>query len=332
MNKNNNGFVSIFSVLIIMSVLTLIMVGFSQVVRRASVSNLNDQLSTQAFYAAESGVNAAITYLKTAGAADKTSCNSGPAGSPTTSTTNLDSALQVGYTCVLISKSAPDIKFSSVPVQGTAAPKIVTLDSGNAANIPTGLDVTLGSTSGSAFVSASSGGELPQESSRPATVLGMLRVDMVPTSGSLDRAALSNGYTFFLDFSTSGTNGSANVYKGVQAGELVRVKCAAAPCKATINLNNSGSQAYSLRLQSIYSPLKVTIDKVTGPAGAIKLVNGQSIVDVTGQANSVYRRVQVRLPAEGNLSTPFSLLTADSICKKLEITPGNTTDTTCGIL
>ncbi len=329
MKKNNYGFVSIFSVLIIMAVLTLIMVGFSQVVRRASVSNLNDQLSTQAFYAAESGVNAAIEYIKTnPTAADKTSCTSG--AGPTAGSTNLDSTLQIGYTCVLINKSAQDIRFSSVPLQGTAAPKIVAFESASA--VPTAFDITLGSTSGSSTVSNTGPGDLPPESQRPPTVLGMLRVDMVPTNGSLDRATLVSGYTFFVDFSSSVASTSGTVFKGIKSGDLIRVKCTPpSACKATINLDSASSTAYMMRLQSVYSPVKVTIDNVTSTAGAVKLINGQTIVDSTGQANGVYRRVQVRLPTSSSLSSSFSLLTADSICKRLEVAPGNTLDTTCGI-
>src|SRR5690349_2098676 len=55
--SGQQGFVSIFAVLIIMSVLTLIAIGFSMVSRQAEKNTLDDQLNTQAFYAAESGIN-----------------------------------------------------------------------------------------------------------------------------------------------------------------------------------------------------------------------------------------------------------------------------------
>ena len=63
MKRDEKGMVSILVTMIMIIVITLIVLGFSQVARRNERESLDDQLSTQAYYAAESGVNAAVNYL-----------------------------------------------------------------------------------------------------------------------------------------------------------------------------------------------------------------------------------------------------------------------------
>src|SRR3954464_6641054 len=77
------GMASFLIVMILMLVITLIVIGFAQVTRRNSREALDRQLSSQAFYAAESGVNvttnAIISHVNTYGLGSlptKTACGS----------------------------------------------------------------------------------------------------------------------------------------------------------------------------------------------------------------------------------------------------------------
>jgi len=63
LQRNQSGMVSIMVTMILMIVMSLIVVGFAQVSRRNQRVALDRQLSTQAFYAAESGVNDAREFL-----------------------------------------------------------------------------------------------------------------------------------------------------------------------------------------------------------------------------------------------------------------------------
>lgn len=324
-SASERGFVSIFSVLIIMAVLTLIMVGFSQIVRRASVSNINDQLSTQAFYAAESGVNDTITYLNgLTTIPNKTTCKGAPfTSAPFTGyDNNLDANLNVGYTCILINASAPDIRYSSVELEGSAAPRLARLES-STGTVPETMEITLDAKDGNGTVANGVG--LKPQAGRLASDIGILRVDIVPTSGDMLRDSLVNGtYSFFLNFNDSGTGGKHRVRKGIESGEMVSARCAppSGPCKAKIELKDPVASTYVLRLQAIYSPLNVVIDNVEDTSkNPVILKNGQVVVDSTGQANGVYRRIQVRLPTLSGLSPSFSLQTGDSICKRLLVAP-----------
>src|SRR5689334_20404193 len=79
------GMVAIMVMLILMLVISLIVLGFAQISRRNQRQSLDRQLSTQAFYAAETGINDAAEIIKNAlaagtTAADKPDCQSDGGG------------------------------------------------------------------------------------------------------------------------------------------------------------------------------------------------------------------------------------------------------------
>src|SRR5690606_3372539 len=104
--SNQHGFVSITVTLIIMAILTLVVLGFAALMRREQRQALDRQLSTTAFYAAESGVNDAIdSLIKDPDQEDITTCES---PEPIRGYQHiLDDQELVKYTCVL-TDSAPD--------------------------------------------------------------------------------------------------------------------------------------------------------------------------------------------------------------------------------
>ena len=71
--KDDKGLVSFMITIIMMLVITLIVIGFTQVSNRNRRESLDRQLSTQAFYAAESGVNEALKVLRTSPTAEQSS-------------------------------------------------------------------------------------------------------------------------------------------------------------------------------------------------------------------------------------------------------------------
>ena len=58
--RNQDGLVSIIIVVILMIVISIIVLSFAKVVRNEQRQTLDRQLSTQAYYAAESGVNTCL--------------------------------------------------------------------------------------------------------------------------------------------------------------------------------------------------------------------------------------------------------------------------------
>src|SRR5581483_12189470 len=106
---SQSGMASFLIVMIMMVVITLIILGFSQVTRRNEREALDRELSSQAFYAAESGVNVTTSkiaaYVKTNGYTtlpDKTTCPNAydptAVGGVGAAIPNLGSGVR--YTCV----------------------------------------------------------------------------------------------------------------------------------------------------------------------------------------------------------------------------------------
>jgi hypothetical protein len=319
------GFVSIFVVLLIMMVLVLVTTGFSNVTRRAQRRTLDNQLSTQAFYAAESGINDAIARLNSgtaSGLTPKTDCQS---PEPTFFDYKIDTTLNVGYSCVLINPKPPLLSFSNVPVSGYGAPIVLPFEPEGGFNGE--FDIT--------WSSASGVGSIPT-SSTPVfenvvdwgTKLGLVRVDIVPVTDKLGRSGVATGtYSFILYPSSTGTSTVATIDSGTaNQGQTAMIQCGATATECTANIQLKipkppTTSKYFIRLQSFYNATSIKVENVENSSG-VKTVfaNGQAIIDVTGQASDVYRRVQVFVPidkqgARSAYNPSYALETADSLCK-----------------
>jgi Tfp pilus assembly protein PilX len=110
--KDERGLVSFMITLIMMMVITLIVIGFTQVVNRNRRITLDRQLSAQAFYAAESGINDVVKQIKTDGytVQSQTNCTSGYYASKLVYKLNSGTSTDVAYTCVLVNPVVPDIR------------------------------------------------------------------------------------------------------------------------------------------------------------------------------------------------------------------------------
>jgi type II secretory pathway pseudopilin PulG len=141
---DEQGFASIVIALVLIVILALITVGFAQLARREQKDALDKQLSTQAYYAAESGINDAAKDIHTGaiydhthdtppGATDAsaTTCmtrvgsGSGTQSLPIapvpgipaalTATPSVNSANNVLYSCLLVDLSPSSLVFTDTP-------------------------------------------------------------------------------------------------------------------------------------------------------------------------------------------------------------------------
>jgi Tfp pilus assembly protein PilX len=71
---NESGFASLVVASVLIVVLSLMTVGFAQLMRSNQTSALNKQLSDQAYYAAESGINDAAQAYNAGYSLSKTAC------------------------------------------------------------------------------------------------------------------------------------------------------------------------------------------------------------------------------------------------------------------
>jgi hypothetical protein len=338
--KSENGFVSIFSALIIMLLLALVIIGFTFTTNRSIKRTLDDQLNTQAFYAAESGVNDAIDYLAGGGTADKNNCDSGGGSA---FSYDIDTTLGVGYSCVLIDVDPTQQVFSPVPVQGSDKPIVANVRTTAPINsIVFSWDSTQPSLSNPRTGGFAGGGSRPNLPSRTTwgNSIGIVRVDLVPVgaAGQLNRQNLvANGYTFFL-YPTD-TSSSGNVSPGqAQAGTTILTNCnnTGLRCRTTVNLAGPALSSYRMRIQSLYNPTQISFEPLDASGTALSMLDGQAVIDSTGRANDVFRRIQVRVPLSEipGFTDAFAVNSAGSVCKVLQVSPsgGNNISTPPGVL
>lgn len=353
MNRSNQqGFVAIFSVLIIMGILTLLVIGFSNITRQAQRRALDDQLNTQAFYAAESGVNQVIARRSTL--TNKESCTDMAdvydyeVGSDD---------LGVNISCLLIDTDPSSLEFDSVPVVGSN-PVVAYVSSSNVGDTIANLRFSWDSVNQNDPISRVGGtvyndangtdapgvfdGGLPRlrPSAEWGNAIGMVRVDLIPADDLSRGSMTDDGYSFFLyPGANSATDAPGNaigegvttsvnpgaVGKGTVAGRKCSLTTGGYRCAANIHLTDPGT-AYYMRLQSYYGVTKVRVEGANASGGRINFAGGQAVVDSTGRVADVSRRIQVRIPL---FETPgyhesFSILSAASLCKRLVVIPGST--------
>ena len=331
--RSEAGLVSIMVTMIIMIIISLVVLGFSRIVRREQRQTLDQQLSTQAFYAAESGVNDAVRVIKaslaTPGAilADKLDC---APNADFPGPYDVDAANNVSYSCLLVDMTPPALVYDPVD---TARSTVVPIRPKNTGDILTKIKISWQDKDG-----GSNAGGCPATGTFPAAGAwpnascdaGIMRVDLVPTSGPLTRAGLvSNMFTAFLQPRPGG--GGNIAYTSARGfpnqGAIVDGNCAPGAgdrfCNVTIDLAGFSSSQYHLRLKSIYKPSTVTITAETA-AGITELYGSQAVVDVTGKANDILRRVQVHVPINNanEYLAEFPLESVDTICKRMRVAPG----------
>jgi hypothetical protein len=314
--------VSILVTMVLMIVLSLIVLGFAQIARRNEREALDRQLSTQAFYAAEAGVNDVVNLLKTAAVpiTAKPDCaNTGPLYSALNGTSVLDATNNVSYSCVTVDPAPPDASYSLDGVTSFVLP----------------LSAASGTISQLTFTWKSTDATNPTPSvGCPAAAAqnfsdgttwtlsncgyGVLRFDLVPTAGALTSNGLEAGTMSSFVVPLSAGASASVPFSASGSQDLVGTRCTAAQCAVTISSGLGGS-SYFLRIGTWYKPATLQISGKNGAGGAVAFSGLQAVIDATGKAQDVLRRVQVRVPLPGagtNKTSDYAIESSGSVCKR----------------
>lgn len=335
---DQSGLVSIIVTTIIMVILGLIVVGFARIARREQRQALDRQLNTQAYYAAESGVNDAIEVLNS-GTFDpdidySSDCNRFISDHSLKS--NIDGAT-TSYSCLLIDSSPNTLEFGNIgnnsrviPIENTVAtprPRFAR------------LDISWQDTSASAdFSNCTVDRNAWPTSGAWACRTGVIRADLVRTDGNFQIGELNNTMlTAFFTPQNSRSDGGLTFGSNqgyANAGTVWYVRCVtsaptpAQPKHCTASITGLGNgESYMLRLRSLYRESAVTVLAYDSSNNRIDLTGVQAQVDSTGKANDILRRIQVRVPL-ANPSGPFPDFAVQSIfdiCKRLTVLPNSVT-------
>jgi Tfp pilus assembly protein PilX len=328
---NQSGFVSIVVCLIIMVILTLVTIGFSKLMGRAQRQALDRQLSTQAFYAAESGVNDALLAYKSNPASISKLC------SPVKNI--LDES--VSSTCVFSDGNPTSVEYDKVGTNPVVIP-IHTYDSSGARALPNNITITWspdGGGSASTPVPSGYPKVFPSYSGWNASKpIGVAKVGIIPFKDFAGgRGETINNYGSFeaYPYATSGAGDIAYIATtGTSFGSTVNAKCEPAPAQAqcSVSVNTSlgltppsfGGDLY-LSLSSIYKNSKFVVTATGADSRPMTFADVQLVVDSTGKSTDVLRRIRVRKPLSNNKYTyPDSALKSTGpggICKLITASP-----------
>lgn len=335
LQRNQSGMVSIMVTMILMIVMSLIVVGFAQVSRRNQRVALDRQLSTQAFYAAESGVNDAREFLKgvanPAGVPAKTGCNDN-VGGYYAALPNRTLSTGVSYSCLLINPTPTVLQYNNIGEQSTIIPLISA--TGNAINT---LTLEWQAKNASTTPVANCPTAIKNQFTPSANwdcEYGVLRFDLVNVEGNKTIANYQS--TTMTSFVVPVKSGSTSTTFSAGNNALIGTACTNTSCKLTITGGLGGTQYY-MRVSSVYKESTLNVS-AAGAGGSIRLAGAQVIIDSTGKAQDVLRRIQVHMPlnsiSSNNQLPDNAIQSTDTICKRFSIMDGwsdNSPDGVSGI-
>ena len=337
---DQSGFASIVIALILVLVMSLLTVAFSQLARREQRSALDKQLSTQAYYAAESGINDVIKNLDAVNALDPppnqcltqtqltttgitTSSNYRNGGVSVSPANNA-----VSYACVLVNAKPDSLLFKGVSPEEQKSSKF---------SVSGGLDdLTI------SWASADPARTTPRTAAETAKFSpkaswnspGVLQVSITPLNNMTRDGLIANTATVFLYPGPGGAGTGTVLYsdiKGALKGSIVNGYCGNPgdfPCKATIQTIGGGGSTdqYLVRILNYYTASDITVDAKDLSNTKLQFLNAQAKIDVTGRSRDVLKRVQVRSPIKQPIEeSPGFTLEGQSICKRTSTYTGQDT-------
>lgn len=348
----DQGVVAIIITVVVMLVLTLIIITFARVARREQRQALDRQLNTQAFYAAESGINDAIEELKDPTSPyrnnEKNDCNPLPNAS-----NQLDGATgAIAYSCVLIDPTPISFQLSSLSPGESKVFKIEREGGGNVSQISIYWQDSNENERFDGCPGNNNYRTFPTTWSTDTCGPGMLRADMIRIpNGNFSRTQLTN--EAFTSFMVPTRRSGGNAYTGTGAISLTGnqgfgnqgvVSPAACPAYNTgtgvittpntptrprhcvVRITNLNAPRFYLRLSSLYKAASVEIcTPDCGSNATVAFASGsQAKVDATGRVSDVLRRVQVYVDSTDSGPFPFPLNAVESgeaICKRFSDAP-----------
>ncbi len=359
LNKNinlhdQNGFAAIIVAFVIIIVLSLTTLGFVSLMRNNQQLALNKQLSDQAYYAAESGINDAAQAYNAGYSLPKEVCPLNAANVDTNQpgykyllNPDVNTSTNTSVTCLLMNPSPQSIFYtvsanqpSVVEMQGctvnASADPTAACGSGTAATVNT-INISFKDQVNDSVPAPGLTPGCTSFSSDPTwQYQNLLRIELVPLSysGAITRSALiSNAYTAYLcpdGTAASGTNYPVAGNTGVNSGQILDTHCTVAPgatgpnpshlCSASLDVSAFNDSTYFIIMRGIYSnPINATIT-LNGTGGQLNIGDAQMLVDSTGKAQSVLKRIQARVPLTNEYSTPNAVVQGE-ICKQLLLAP-----------
>ncbi len=356
-NLDESGFASIVIALILIVILALLVVGFSQMARREQQNALDKQLAAQANDAAETGVNDIQHIVNeslncdpvagcptatppvpplnslissavpgTGGTENPNAClnTQGIVGLPNNT---IDPADGVKYSCVLLDLVPPNLVFSGVSAGANenATFKVVPAASGLGS-----FQVNWGSGDSYYGMAPRASGGFPPLASwhSPAVV----EFSITPLGNMSRQALINNTFSVFL-YPSSGGGVNTVSYDTSNQGQIISGDCGGTgsyPCSVTINnINGTPGEQFLVHMLFYYDKsTNLSISTALDTSGSTKMYfeDGQAQIDVTGVAKNAAKRIQVRVPIKQPSTYPAYGVIGQNICKRFDTAPITTSN------
>ncbi len=345
LKNDERGIATIVISLLIILLLTLIVLAMSRNANREQRQALDRQLNSQAFYAAESGVNDTIKYVSTPGIDDdKTDCgkvDDAGDGEIYPGIKNIvDTTGPISYSCVLYDKTPSPLSKAVgtndswiVPIQAKSGGVDQLTFSWNAIG---GEGTADDNFSNCVDTNKDTHLNVNDYYNLQKCKAGFLRVELINPISADRQALIGQDMVIFLAPGDSSSHITRGDNVGKKAGKIYTAKCDDTTNKCTAMISGiglSGSQKLYLRLKSIYKQNQVEVSgKYNAPDGSateVQFANAQVMIDSTGKANDILKRIKVYVPINpqaGYKYPEFAIQTNDKICKLLDVIPTRVTD------
>lgn len=342
---DQHGVVSVVVSVIIMIVLTLIAVAFAQIMRREQRQALDRQLSSQAYYAAESAINDAAyalsldpTSLEALTGSDCIDTTSGPLSQGSIDGSNGT----VEYSCVTIDSTPGELRYDSIKVDESIQVELQPIDAAGSNGVLESLQVQWREQLGNDNLENIGAGTIDLPAEWPVQRPGVLRLEVVPVVNSVlnpySRDDLVNDRKVFWLYPSDDSSAGAvtSIPWSSPSGTIVAGLCndvilSDGQCNMEITgMPGSTNTTYIVRLRTVYRDVETTINgRLVGGVDA-RFKGAQVQVDATGRANDVLRRISARIAVEQTSALPEYLLQSyTEVCKQLEVVNANDVTYSC---
>lgn len=353
---NQEGFAAMVVALVLVLVLSLITVGFAQLMRSNQESALNKQLSGQAYYAAESGINDAAQAYAAGYTLPKTTCpalTSSATGANYLSTSTVNTSTNTSIACLLTDPTPSDIQYdvlqsqaNVIEAQGCSATSTTNPVSGcggySASNVGY-INFSWNDNSGSAAVAPSCSNVYPEAQTTSSDTAwpyeNILRIELIPIgAGNITRSSLvSSTYTAFLCPGGASSQAAATYTvnsgaSGANSGAVLSGYCntsVGSPpynCNISLNVGSLSDATYFIIMKGVYSTqidATITMKDTASPTpNNLNIGDAQMIVDSTGQAQNVLKRIEARVPETSQYNMPDAVVQGE-VCKQLQLVPSS---------
>jgi|GEM_PF-4224933 len=344
LHNNRQGVVSLFTVIFLSVLLIVIITAFIRLMINSQRLAIDNDLSTRAYYAAEAGADDALVILKDAAKSGELSESTIQGGLKKCVSEDLNNEYDISYTCRFISLSSEDNDLESSETGALESGIAWGMDFYGAENVAK-IKVSWHQKSQGDGALIPSGLTVGQNKQNWSGLPAIMRLQAVqyPASGGINSFAfqpghitnndpgdITNSVTFAYPIESS-ADSNINIASSKDAAQCNYAASDDDYACEAIFTGFAPSKFKYIRLRAINNKAHFKLVLLDSADNPIAIPN-QVIVDVTGKAGDVYRRIRVKASVSGQetgggggdtWNINHALLIDEDICKQLEVDPDN---------